>query len=729
MHLNKKILIVSFSIFASTLLADDTCYTVQLLSSYAPLKKQHFPNNAKVMQIGKIYTARYGCYERIKEARLELKKLKKDYPKAMISSSYKWRFKDKKRLNEHIVEVKQQKKPAIDILDMLGLENKKNTSEKENLSPTSQSTKVLVPENGAKCYGVQLYLGKQEPQMEKFPIGTKLLQRGKLLSAVHGCYESVDAATKDLYKQRKTVPSAIMITLPKNQFKNKQELPEIRRRDLVVKEPTRKVSFMQDKGNNHQNTLPLFYTKQRKEKVVENKVPKCDEYIENNIVMCKNGCKADTHSRAWEGIDIDAVRQYVATHLDSRMQIDSIEPAEEFIFNKDDNTTFLPEGILKYYVTATLNYKRGQLDNNGKRLGDKSLNLAAGLIYRYDFDPLWYFYTDDRLLFSMTKSDSKLQLDVKDLYIRSNGLFDNRANFLLGRKYLKDDRGWYYKTSLDMIGMSNKNDLLLYEIYAGTRLNKNTMAYDPNEVATNLKGVKFLIGHVSYEFMKDNTVEGFYVYEDNKNASKKLNWTGIRVQGDVPQSNNNMLSYWGDVATMSGTYLQQPEQGIGTDFGAKYYFTQHYSAVAASLAYGSGGSNLYMQPSFTNNRSNYLSKDVSFRYYGEFLQPELSNMYISSLYFLHNFEKNQNKTGIIALHNYTQERASSSNYNATNKTVNPSGKTTDIGNEIDLVLHYDLFENSYWRFSTGYFIGGKAFDKKVKQKDGWNAQVYYKYLW
>ena len=168
---------------------------------------------------------------------------------------------------------------------------------------------------------------------------------------------------------------------------------------------------------------------------------------------------------------------------------------------------------------------------------------------------------------------------------------------------------------------------------------------------------------------------------------------------------------------------------MGFDFGGMYYFTNYLTGIGGSFAYGSGGGNLYVQPSFTNNRSNYLSKDLSFYYYGEFLQPELSNMMISSLYFLHHLNLYKNQTFIVALHNYIQDKASSTQYSATNKTVNPGGKNKDIGNEIDLILHYDLFTSSYWRFSLGYFMGGNAFNNQTDKKDGFNAQVYFKYLW
>lgn len=696
--MKKKIIIFIF-FYATVIFGNSqSCYSVQLLSSYTPFHKNTFPKNATIMHIGKTYTVRHGCYEHYKDAKQDLRQLKDNYPRAMITSTYKWRFQ------------KQEPKKVKPVV----VENSSNTTFlNTSLNETS------IQQSGPKCYSVQLQSGLTKLSRINFPSGTHIIHNTHFYKARYGCYKGINEVKNILYKMRETYPRSIIVFVPEEEFKHKVILPEITKKRIIEKETLFKKS------------KPSFLVLQEPQPLhKETTRTKCQGKYKDDIVSCRGRCAKTHQTDRWKKIDLDAAKQYVASNFNDKSYLQPLQASDVLIQNPQKNQlNIVDDGSFRYYMTATLDIKRGQTDNNGTTYEQQSLTLSPGLQYLYNFSPSWYFYTDDRLIFSMNKSGTDLKFDVKDMYVSSKNLFDNRANFLLGRKYLKDRRGWYYKTALDTIGISNKDDLLLYEFYLGTRLNKNTMAYDPNAIQTNLKGVKFFFGHLSYEYRKDNTIEAFYIYEDNKNALKKLGWTGFRLQGSLPQQNLNNLLYWIDVASMSGKYQNNSAIGLGYDFGALYYMNEKDIGLGASLAYGSGGSKRYMQPSFTNNRSNYLSKDVSYRYYGEFLQPELSNMWISTINLVHHFNGDQNTTAIVALHNYTQDKAIKSQYNATNKTVLPNGKSTQIGNEIDLILHYDLFTNSYWRFSFGYFMGGSAFNNKTTKKDGFNAQLYYKYVW
>jgi len=739
--MNNKLFIFAFSLLAVSLYAgSDTCYSLQFQSSYSPLRVGNFPAGSKVLKIGRVYTVRYGCFDKFDTAKHELSRLKGKYRNTMITSTYKWRFEKKvdDRKNRVITKDSQiiENKPTGMLIEPVKQNYKIDNYPSLNSSQIDSNEK-----NIQKCYTVQLSLSKDKVSQKEFPIGTKIIKRGDFYSASYGCYTKINDAKMTLDEMRKKRPQAIIIVLPKSYFKQTDILPEIKKRGELLHYTNDALPEIRKRGElfnkeEKEEKLNFYKTNKKNSTLTTKETSRCSSPIERQIISCRAQSNANTKEFAWENVDKYAVEQYVDRKLNSEANMQVMQPYSNSIaINNELNETnkingLLPfDGQFHYYVTATLNIENGQEDSRGNLLDSRSLTLSPGFTYLYNFSPSWYFYTDDRLIYTIRKSSTDLKLDVKELYVKSKNLFNNNANFLIGRKYLKDERGWYYKTSLDTIGISNKNDLLLYELYLGKRLTKNNSAYDPNEIATNLKDAKFLFAHLSYEYFKDNTIEGFFIHEDNKNAEKKLNWTGLRAQGKIPQQNFNMFSYWADVATMRGDLNQSSTTGLGFDIGAKYYFTNYFAAVAGSLAYGSGGGNLFVQPSFTNNRSNYLSKDLSFRYYGEFLQPELSNMTIGSLYFLRYLNTLKDKTVILALHNYTQDKHSSTQYNATNKTVNPGGKKNNIGNEIDLILHYDLIPNTYWRYSLGYFIGGDAYDNQTNKKDGFSAKIYFKYLW
>jgi len=80
--------------------SDETCYTVQLLSSYKSqsnndLSEKEYPKDCKVITLGKTQTVRCGCFDKYTPAEQRLKELKKEYAKALVAMSYKHRFSDK----------------------------------------------------------------------------------------------------------------------------------------------------------------------------------------------------------------------------------------------------------------------------------------------------------------------------------------------------------------------------------------------------------------------------------------------------------------------------------------------------------------------------------------------------------------------------------------------------------------------------------------------------------
>lgn len=687
----------------------DTCYSVQLQSSYTPLHVEKFPLDATVMKIGDIYTVREGCFERLEDAKQALYRVKARYSDAIITSTYRWRLK-----KSVAVPVREKKRASLSL----------------QLVKQKSSMREPKKKDTPKCYSIALSFSKKKLVAQSFPPGTTLLKRGDFFTASYGCYSKIDDAKKALAKMHKRRPHAIIILLAKSYFHQNRLLPEIKKR-AVPSDNREYITPQKQEGEVH------FYRKEPNIFSEKKELSKrCTTAIERKIIPCRDEVISSKKAFLWESVNRDAIFKYVDAKLHNEAATQEMPlyetpiPLEDAGSEINETTPFyISDDLLHWYITATLNIKNGQLAPTNQRLKTRVLHLSFGLTYLYNFTPFWYFYTDDRVVYSIQRRSTNLKFDVKEFYLKSNNLFDNRANIVLGRKYLKDARGWYYKTSLDTIGIANKHDLLLYELYGGERLTKNSTSYDPNDVTTNLKGTKFLFAHGSYEYFKENSIEGFFIYEENKKRTKKLNWRGFRLKGSIAQKNLNRVSYWGDIATMQGDINQSSRRGLGFDIGAKYYFTDYFSALAGSFAYGSGGGSLFMQPSFTNNRSNYLSQDVSFRYYGEFLQPKLSNLSIGSLYLLHHFKRIQDKTLIVALHNYRQDKRSTRYYSATNKTVAPGGKKRDIGNEIDVILHYDLIPGTYWRLSGGYFMGGDAFEGQTEKKDGWSAEIYFKYLW
>ncbi|MEA2091212.1 MAG: tetratricopeptide repeat protein, partial [Campylobacterota bacterium] len=95
------VFIIFFLLTSLVANSKETCYTVQLISKHSSkknldlLRNSNYPDSCKLMEIGSSLTLRCGCYEKIAPAKESLLILKKDYSKATIATTYKYRFEDK----------------------------------------------------------------------------------------------------------------------------------------------------------------------------------------------------------------------------------------------------------------------------------------------------------------------------------------------------------------------------------------------------------------------------------------------------------------------------------------------------------------------------------------------------------------------------------------------------------------------------------------------------------
>jgi hypothetical protein len=102
----------------------DSCYTVQLKSSYANninrniLKKSDYPSSCQIMHISNVLTVRCGCYDTIAPAKEKLKELHQKYTKATIATTYKYRFTNTKTIPIRETKQVKQKKSSSEEQDL-----------------------------------------------------------------------------------------------------------------------------------------------------------------------------------------------------------------------------------------------------------------------------------------------------------------------------------------------------------------------------------------------------------------------------------------------------------------------------------------------------------------------------------------------------------------------------------------------------------------------------------
>jgi len=169
--------------------SDETCYTVQLLSSYTSQQKsdlygEEYPKDCKVITLDKTQTVRCGCFDKYAPAQKRLQELKKQYKQALVAMTYKHRFSN---CSKNINISTDPKTAAIEnncsneqnltqapVVDDLSLDAIKETNTSFDMSKYTISTKDLESaENGLPLEQALEILANQNLEIKAAKIDAK----------------------------------------------------------------------------------------------------------------------------------------------------------------------------------------------------------------------------------------------------------------------------------------------------------------------------------------------------------------------------------------------------------------------------------------------------------------------------------------------------------------------------------------------------------------------------
>jgi alginate production protein len=469
--------------------------------------------------------------------------------------------------------------------------------------------------------------------------------------------------------------------------------------------------------------VPLDIKKLKIKKIKKLNNNKCKQ-IENKLTPCRSFvCNRNKNKKfPWE---------YNLSSLKINVNMPEIKIYSKNIEKKEKNITKQNPEFLRFYTDIYIRDVYGQKAFNKNRIKDLKFIGKVGVQYGIDFLNNYYFYTDDRIAYSYDNYNNNisngLYFDINELYVKSYNLFYNMFNFIIGRKIIKDYNSLFYHSPLDLIGFYNLHDLLLYKIYFGTRFNNFKIKDDNNAFGVDTKNIKFLIFQTEYQYYLKHYINFLYQYEDSYHTDltekRKGNWLSIRSYNTSYNEKGDKFFYYGNIAYLKGEKNYKNNTNGNEMFAGIMYEPHNWinKGVGVSFAHASSD---YFQPYISNNKSDFLIKNLSFRYFGEFLDPELSNINILSLYYKNVL--NINSLYIFSLHKYWKNDKNKNIYTS-RYIVDTNRKSNDIGQEIDFLYKY-MQNNYYWQFGLTYFLGGNAFDQAQK-KDGISAKINFRYYW
>lgn len=283
------------------------------------------------------------------------------------------------------------------------------------------------------------------------------------------------------------------------------------------------------------------------------------------------------------------------------------------------------------------------------------------------------------------------------------------AKLQVGRQRFIDSRRWLFSENMDAIRLGYQYDQWSVELSV-SQLNlvqRNVFRREADETEETFVNY---YAYADYRFGKKNHVGLFALYQDQQRLGMaRPMHVGLQSGGRLFGN----LKYWLQTAIVRGTDGGNSIRGEAIDAGLTHVFDGAWKpSLTIGYAYGTGDSNpndkvdaSFRQTGFQDN-SDKLTGVARFKYYGEVLDPRLSNlMIVTGGAGIKPFEKTSFE---VVYHYYLQDHAST-RIRGSALDTDPTGLSKHVGSEVDLIAGYQGIPHLQTKFVLGYFFPGRAF--------------------
>ena len=289
-----------------------------------------------------------------------------------------------------------------------------------------------------------------------------------------------------------------------------------------------------------------------------------------------------------------------------------------------------------------------------------------------------------------------------------------------GRQDFDDPREWLYDQNLDALRLMRQTQHLHLELSLSTTLDDGSRR---DEDATNV------IAYVSNRSARRHFAGYLIDRSFSERAERQRHW-GLRALGSLRPG----LDGWAELSFLEGERSGRPVDAWGGDLGLKWRAPgRRRFTLTAGLAYGSGGEegltdNRFRQTGLQDNNAR-LGGVTAIRYYGELLDPELSNLWVSTFGM---GARIMRSTSIeLVGHTYRQDQAAT-RLTRTRLDRRPNGLDPDLGWELDLIVGVRRLKHWDLELIAARFEPGDAFFDATRGDNGEGAtrfvvQLRYRY--
>lgn len=348
---------------------------------------------------------------------------------------------------------------------------------------------------------------------------------------------------------------------------------------------------------------------------------------------------------------------------------------------------------------------------------------------------------------------SERQAERGELWFSWEHLFNTAAGFKIGRQNFIEPRRWWWDSDLDAIRFDYAHDSWQVNVAVAetlARLTTQEKVIDPNE-----EHVQRWLGNADIKLSQALQLSAFYLRQRDHSTQPELNtliattrsdesdasltWLGLRVAGEIGR-----VTYWLDSATLGGEetvydYVNEPAgmsrivtrrtqrvRGHAVDMGIHWApLAKDWPILALSHARGSGDKNPSDDIDHSFRQTGLQDPDQEFRYYGELLRPELSNLSITTALVGFNLPGATRLT--LGYHWFRQVYPNPFLRTARIET-SPTGEAPDIGRELSLLVDIRKWENLKIVLAAATFKAGSAYGPATGERaTSFFAQFAYEF--
>ena len=335
----------------------------------------------------------------------------------------------------------------------------------------------------------------------------------------------------------------------------------------------------------------------------------------------------------------------------------------------------------------------------------------------------------------------------------------------IGRQNLKERRSWWWDVDLDAARLHFRRATVVAELGIAKEVFPVSLDDLDDDIPPEQEDVTRGFGRWKWQWANLQNLEFFWLSERDRSGSYQdnvvipedredildadLDWLGARAIGRWKKKPLGTFFYWADVASVRGTEVltefselgnglieanetrQVDIRGWAIDAGLTLRPRKNRQlSFTASYAVGSGDDDpdplrdrSFRQTGLNTNKGKHRGV-TRFRYYGELLRPELSNLRVLTFAIGRQFLSASSMD--LAYHNYRQVYADTVLRSARISTP-LTGENRDVGDEIDLVIGIEEWRHWELKFIGSVFRAGDAYGPGAQER-AYRADMQLKYI-